>query len=503
MLLLVVCGVIILIDTAAYATTPYDEYEAKQLNEFNKYKGRKKQKFSEYRRKRNEDYAQYLSKRWKNLLPEPEIPKPKDETIPPVIIEEDNQQPILSPNPIPYDEVIPVPKPDPQPTPIEPIEEIVEPSPVAPQPKMCEFTFFGTNANVRYDNSKRFTLSQSNEKGVADAWLKLSGDDYTNLVYDCLEIRKKKKLDDWAYLMMVKNMAESIFGKNSNESILLTAFVYCQSGYKIRLAFDEKSKLEMLFASKHTIYEWPYYTLDKGEMFYPMNKGSKNLRICEQQYPKEQSMSLVNINVPVFTNQPTSSSSHQSTRDKAMKVTMTANKNRLDFYSSYPTSMMGDNFVSRWALYANMPMPKDIKEQVYPQLKEGIKGCDQLTALNKILNWVQTGFEYEYDDKVWGGDRAFFPEESLHYPYCDCEDRSILLTRIVRDILGLECILIYYPGHLAAAVAVTEGNPTGDYISLNGKRFFITDGTIMGYGAPVGATMKGMDNKTAKVILLK
>ena len=106
---------------------------------------------------------------------------------------------------------------------------------------------------------------------------------------------------------------------------------------------------------------------------------------------------------------------------------------------------------------------------------------------------------YEYDNKVWGRDRAFFAEESLYYPYCDCEDRSILFTRLVRDILGLDCILIYYPGHLAAAVAFTDV-VSGDYIMLNGRKFIVTDPTYI--GAPIGKTMPRMDNKSATVILL-
>ena len=116
------------------------------------------------------------------------------------------------------------------------------------------------------------------------------------------------------------------------------------------------------------------------------------------------------------------------------------------------------------------------------------------------MNWVQTAFVYEYDDKVWGHDRAFFPEESLFYPYCDCEDRSILFTRLVRDLLGLKCILIYYPGHLASAVKFTE-SVQGDYIQLNGNRFVVCDATYI--GAPIGHTMPGVDNKTATVILLE
>ena len=94
----------------------------------------------------------------------------------------------------------------------------------------------------------------------------------------------------------------------------------------------------------------------------------------------------------------------------------------------------------------------------------------------------------------------FFAEESLFYPYCDCEDRSILFSRLVRDLLGLKVLLVYYPGHLATAVHFTE-SVTGDYISLDNQKYVVCDPTYI--GAPVGATMPDMDNESAKVILLK
>lgn len=172
----------------------------------------------------------------------------------------------------------------------------------------------------------------------------------------------------------------------------------------------------------------------------------------------------------------------------------------MSFYNTYPTSMLDNNIMTRWAMYANTPLAKDVKEQLYPQLKPLISGKSQLKAVNILLNWVQTGFEYEYDDKVWGGDRAFFAEESLNYPYCDCEDRSILFTRLVRDLIGLKCILVFYPGHLAAAVCFTEA-VNGDYIQLNGQKYIITDPTYI--GATVGMTMPKMNNQSAKIILLE
>ena len=156
--------------------------------------------------------------------------------------------------------------------------------------------------------------------------------------------------------------------------------------------------------------------------------------------------------------------------------------------------------MTRWAMYANTPLDKHVKEKLYPVLKEKINGLSQLEAANKLLNWVQTAFVYEYDDKVWGHDRAFFAEETLYYPYCDCEDRSILFSRLIRDLLGLKTILVFYPGHLASAVCFTD-NVSGDYITLNDKRYVITDPTYI--GAPVGMTMPDMDNSQASVILLE
>jgi hypothetical protein len=162
--------------------------------------------------------------------------------------------------------------------------------------------------------------------------------------------------------------------------------------------------------------------------------------------------------------------------------------------------MLDDNFCTRWSFYANTPLNERIKKQLYPSLKKVIQGKEQLEAVEMLLNFVQTAFVYEYDDKVWGSDRAFFAEESLYYPYCDCEDRSILFSRLVRDLLGLKVLLVYYPGHLATAVCFTE-NVVGDYISLDNQKYVVCDPTYI--GAPVGVTMPDMDNQKAKVILLK
>lgn len=468
------------------------------VGNFRQWKEQMLDDYQNFRKKMLHDYADFLRNPWEESQCEPPMPFPpkrEEDVTPPVVPIEDKVQP-KEDSPIVIEEIVKPVTVEPQPEPISPIEEV----PMQEEEKKT-FTFFGTKEEVRFTNEMKFNLKGLSENKVADAIEVLSEEKYDNLIKDCLSIRKSRKLCDWAYLHMLKAVTSELMGNGSNEATLLMAYIYMQSGYRMRLAHDGH-RLYMLYACKHKIYNAVAYEID-GLLYYGIETLPDRLSICRAAFPKEKSMSLYIADVPELDYVPTPPSVHKSNCDRDIEISFSANKNALDFYTSYPSSEIGENFITRWAMYANMPMPEKVQEQVYPKLKTCIDGADQLTAVNRLLNWVQTGFAYEFDYTVWGHDRAFFPEESLHYPYCDCEDRSILLTRIVRDLLGLKCLLVYYPGHLASAIAFTDGMPKGDFIEYQGTKYYIADGTILGAGAPVGYTMPEMDNTSAKVILLK
>ncbi len=86
-----------------------------------------------------------------------------------------------------------------------------------------------------------------------------------------------------------------------------------------------------------------------------------------------------------------------------------------------------------------------------------------------------------------------------NYPYCDCEDRAILFSWLVRDLLGLDVALVYYPGHLAIAVRFNE-DVQGDAMIINGQKFIVCDPTYI--GAPVGKQMPGLEYEKAQAIIL-
>ena len=210
--------------------------------------------FNNFRKKINKEYAEFLKNPWEEFTEKKPLVIPKEDDVPPVIYpEEDKDNPLPAPEPLPFDVVIPVPKPTPQPKPVEPIKEDPEPMP------KVDFSWFGTKLSVRFDTSSALQMTGAREDVVSAAWLELSGQQYTNLVYDCLQLRTEYKMGDWAYLEMLQAVAEKLFGEGTNESTLLMAYLYCQSGYKMRLARDDSGVLHMLFASRHIIYDIPHY----------------------------------------------------------------------------------------------------------------------------------------------------------------------------------------------------------------------------------------------------
>ena len=474
----------------------FDDFMGDLNANFDDFNQSMQQDFENFRNQINEAYANFMREAWKQFDADAPIPQPKEKDVPPVIKpQEDKPQPrpqedrVLPIKPV----VVTIPKAEPQPEPIEPIEE----QPKSDATQYVDFTVFGTQCRIRFGDEERFRLPSVNKDAIADLWIKLATPAYNNTLHDCLQLRRDHQFSDWAYLHLLDSASQACLGK-SNEATLLMAYLYCQSGYKMRMGIAD-NRLFMLFGSKHVLFNRSYYTI--GDCYYyPYGGNAEKLYICEVPFPQEQPLSMLLPQEQRFDYEASAPRSLKSAAFPKVLVEATVNKKALSFYASYPPSMINENQQTLWAMYANMPMPKAISQTFMAAMKEKIAGLSQLEAMERLLNFVQTAFVYEYDDKVWDCDRAFFPEETLYYPYCDCEDRSILLSRMVRDLLGLRCVLIHYPGHLAMAVQFTD-DVKGDCIMLQGEKFTVCDPTYI--GAHVGETMPGMNNAEAKAILLE
>jgi hypothetical protein len=490
---------IILLSILAFINTnaqdAFKDFKKQARNEYNSFKEQTEKEYNDFRDKANAEYADFMRKAWNRYKGEAPLPVIPDKSIPPVVLPDDEINVIPDNKPVIFDEVIQAPVISPEPPhPIAPIPEILQ-----PEDKPFEFVFYGTPCKVRVSDKLSFQLKKIDEASIADAWTALSAETHNNLIRDCLELRKRMSLCDWAYLQLLETLSNRFFNNAPNEAVLLQAFLLNQSGYKIRLGKSLQNRLHLLFTSDYMLCEYPYYRIGKENFFLLDPITGNEMYIFDKAYPHEKSLSAVMNKDHAFSYESLNERTLSSERYPDVKVKIAVNKNLIDFYNTCPKSMMNNDGTTQWLFYANTPLSQVVKDKLYPVLNAAIKDKTEEEAANIIINFVQTAFEYGYDSEIWGGDRAFFPDETIHYPYSDCEDRAILFSRLVRDLLNLEVVLIYYPGHLASAVHFHE-DISGDYVYYNNKRYLICDPTFI--RANIGKTMTGMDNGKAKVILL-
>ena len=527
---------------ACYAQS-FEEYRKQQRAEYKQYKSEQQKAFDEFRKKVNDEYADFMKHAWEPMEPQPAVEPVKEKVVPPVVYKEPEPQPkeeVKPDKPQPKEDVQTT-KPDPKqdvavkqdtakeeelvkvdplaklegkqdqikskPIAIQPVVIVLPkptpaPDPIIPTIEPTEdptsgisVRFYGTAIKINFPEPDKFKLKSLNEDDLSDAWKELSEDAYNVTLKDALNARKKYQLCDWAYVELLRQVTEKQYGV-SNEAVFVQDYLLTQSGYRVRLGASE-TKLYLLVASQYDLFNRSYFTID-GVKFYVVDGKVSGLKVCKAPFENEKTLSMQIAQPQKLAN--VASDERTLTSKRGVTAKSKVNKNDISFFDKYPEACIGGDGTTKWAVYANTPLSPEIKQSLYPQLKATTDKLGEKEAVGAILNWVQTAFKYEYDDKVWGHDRVFFAEETLYYPACDCEDRSILFSRLVRDILGLDVVLLYYPGHLATAVHFTQP-VKGDYLTYKGKDYVVCDPTYINAG--VGRTMPGMDNQKAKVIALQ
>ena len=467
----------------AQVNQDFEKYRQERMKAFADYKDAKQKAFAEYREKINREFAEKMGRQWKQEKTSKPVPVPKRPEPPKPVIKE-------KPTPVPTQaepvaKVVPPVKEEPQPQPVQPIAH-----PVNEDNAAYTFNFHNTPCKVHLKKEMSFSLANAKENTVSAAWQKLSKSGYDVVADDCLNYRKQLLLNDWGFIDLVKTLANAFLGKNSNESVLMQGYLLAQAGYKIRMARSGE-KLVLLVPFTNVVYEYTYLMLD-GEKFYVLeeNKNSNaSYFVFNEKFPGEKTPSLVLKNEPLFKDDPTPTKAFASVRYPEIAVNITTNKNWIEFYNSCPST--------DWEEYAKASLSNKVKKTLYPVLKKQIAGKSQVEAANILLNFVQTAFKYKTDDEQFGYERSLFGDELFYYPYSDCEDRSILFSILVKDLLNLDVVLLNYPEHLATAVCFTE-NVSGHYFTIKNKKYVVCDPTYI--GAPVGDCMPQFAGVGATII---
>lgn len=459
----------------------FEEYEQKMNSMYDKFRDNADKQYEDFYNRANAQYADFIKQAWVEFKVEPQIPEPKPN--PPV-------QPVFNPK----DKVVPQTKvptinvpphiTTPQAQPVKPI-----PTKIIPAQKIS-VDFFGAECTLRADKSAlAMELEDDSENSVSKGWSMLSDGRTNALINDCLDLREQLNLCDWAYYELLQQVAGDIYGnKTSREAIVLQAYIMTQSGYQVRFG-RTKDGLMLLMSTNATVYATPYVFID-GAKFYALGSVAESIYVCNFKFPGESVLSLRMKSLPTLPVDTIRGRELHSPKMNESKILINHNRNLINFLGSYPRCSI-ENFV-------NASLDSLAKQSLYPTLRNLIADKTEEVAANILIDFVQRAFQYKVDDEQFGEERTLFANETLYYPYSDCEDRSLLYATLVRDLLGLDVVLLDYPEHIATAVKFNQ-DIDGDYMLINDEKYLICDPTYI--GATIGICMPKYQEIGAQIIM--
>lgn len=488
-LLLLVMGMVLA--GSAWATDPkesMEEYAARKTKEFEIYKGRKMTEFEKYRQRLNEQFAAKLGGEWKQYKTEPKKqlptrPKPPKPTV------VDNAKP-TTPTKVPVKSVVPPEKKIPD-VPVT-IPKIDRTQPQKRYP--VNFTFYNTPCGIGKFDTSLLSLAATDNKTVAKAWRQLTADgNLEPLLADCLRLREEMQLCDWAFLQLTDKVAATLYPDSSDKQAFLTAALMMQAGYDCRL-MKKNGRLIVGYHPSHTVYGHPCHTFD-GKTYYVYGPLADQEGVAASYigdfYKSPTPIRMAVDRYPRFSTISGGTKSYTSAGWKsAPPFEVEVNKSAMDFFDTYP--------IVEWPLYGLTPLSPQAEQTLFPAMEILTERLGEVEAVNLILSYMNYGFKYMTDDDQFGREKPFFPDENFYYPYNDCEDRAILFSKIVKKVLGLDAVYLFYPGHLAAAVRFSPGvDVKGSTVEVDGVPYVVCDPTCI--GGKAGYLHPSYHNKPVKV----
>lgn len=487
--------VIFLFTTLAAKAQTFEEF-AKQREagyeqfkkEYDQFINQMNKQYDDYVKQRDKEFTEYLNQRWTEyqifagLKPE-EKPKPvltpehepRETTPPPRVL------PVKTPTVEPAVQLRPEPE----------LPAIQKTEPERFPTRTLSFNFYGNRLLLSYDPAMLVSIPHAIDNNtISNFWTDQSKTNYNHLINQLGEQSRKMNLNDWGYYQLIRNTSRAIYPNSENGATLLSWFLMNRSGYKARAAYSNNQAMLMLPAVNN-IYEVSFQTFN-GVKYYLIEGKAAQVYTYDKEFPDATRIMDMNINRPLnLGNAVAKRTVSFSYGGQSHTLTFDYCKNTVQFYADYPLSQIH--------VYFNSAVSPIAKESIAESLMPLVTGKSELEAISILLNFTQTAFDYKTDDQQFGREKFFFAEEVLHYPYSDCEDRSVLFAYLVRELLNLKTIGLEYPDHIATAVNFSK-DPGGDYLIFKDAKYTICDPTFI--NAPVGLAMPQYANVTAQILEL-
>ena len=462
-----------------------------QTDDYNAFRSRMMSDFQGFRKGIMERYAEFLDAAWteyETTAGKRRVNTPKPEVAPVYTPEaEPAKEPIVV-EPMPVDEAKEPVKPTAPAVPTTPTAPKVPSVPSPTTPQVC-FTLYGLQLAVPAPKVEP-VLNGAEQKEVVRLWKQINESDTKACVEALRQHAETYRLGDWCTFKAVEAFSRKWAKGNKHAERVMMQYLMLSMGYDVRLAVAG-SEVCLMLPFEQQVYGNTYLTVDNERYYlYPKNLPSgSRIYSCAVPTGEECGRQMNLIINPAYrlprNNQPFALSYG------ALAVQGNVNKNVIALLQEYPTMEV--------YCYAASLTDAEVKREVVQQLKEQLKEMDEAQAANALLHFVQNALEYQTDGQQFGEgvEKSFFFDETLYFPYCDCEDRSIFFAYLVHEILGLDVLLVGYPGHECTAVALSVPPRNATSFTYRGKTYYICDPTYI--GADIGMCMPGFVNTRPEV----
>ncbi len=440
-------------------------------SEFEEWRRTRQKQFDSFRNERDRQFHKFLKKRWEKM----EVLRGKVEDTAPKPVEQPAAKEKEEPEPVKIKEETKteVLKIDLQPG-IKPDTTAVFERAASGE---IEVDYFGHQLTFKVDEQvfSSLELSSANREGIADFWRDFSAIELKQLISRLEETKGKLDLDGWGYMLLVDSLSDRLVN-SKNLSRLVSWGLLLKSGYRVRTAYDGNGRIYLLYNYSDPLYQLPFFNLD-GQRYYvfnPPGEGIKSLNTYPGKHAAVAREITIDLNkIPAAGGERVEQHLEFDYQGRSYSIPASYCAEAVAYMKKLPQLSL--------ARYFELSVASGLGPEMLEALEEKIRPLSYSEAVDFLLAFVQKGFDYKTDQHQFGREQYMLPAESLYFPYSDCDDRAIFFSWLVRSLLKEEVYGLDYPGH--AATAVEFPDPTGSYLTVNGRDFVIADPTYVNASA--------------------
>ncbi|MFY0664323.1 MAG: hypothetical protein JXQ97_06850 [Natronospirillum sp.] len=467
--------------------------QAQANQEFRQWLAEQQSSFAAYRDQHDADFARWLDEQWvafDTFVQRPPVEAPKPDAAP-VWQEPESTTPVPpvddTPAPITLEPPIVLPESAPEPAP-------AVPSPVAPSTgQRLMLHYEGLRAELRFNQALEGRLpTRVNDQAIADYWQVMSSwggaEEVGRLV---AELARRNNLNTYDQLLVMHSFAGQLVEREEAQT-LLTWYLAVRQGLQVRVGYDARSAY-LLVATRQSQYNVPYVTY-QGVRFYAFSP--------EGRYPTGQLTS--------YSEQHRRASSFVELQPHpALNVggtwemePITIDMYGVDDYFQLPVNPALARHFERYPQlslqdYFAQPMPTPMRDALRTQLLPRLQSLTLVEQANYLLRFAQFATGYMTDQEQFGQENYQHPVESFTNGYNDCEDRALIFALLVRDLLQVEVMALYFPGHVATALRLPPQAGLGS-TQVGNATFYWADPSYL--HATVGRLIPQVEGRTPQII---